>query len=190
MSASGGESPLDDEEALRRFEEFYHDFYPKVLGYARRRTRIWDDADEIVSATFLVAWRRLDEYLGADAPLAWLYGVAHRTLLSHQRNQAKSARLTEKVAVEYTHAVNVSETTAEAREQLATVTAAMADLSPVDQELLLLAGWEQQTHREIAAALGISRPLLRTRLYRARQRLQRAYDRHKAALRNRQGIGP
>ncbi|MDX2342874.1 MAG: sigma-70 family RNA polymerase sigma factor [Acidimicrobiia bacterium] len=177
MSAADGESPFSEEEAHRRFVELYRDFYPKVLGYARRRTSSPEDADEIVSATFVVAWRRIDAYLGADAPLAWLYGVAYRTLLSHQRNEATSARLATKAAREYTPSVNVAEATAEAREQLAGVTAALARLSPVDQELLLLAGWEEQTHSELAAALDIPRPLLRTRLYRARRRLQRQYDR-------------
>jgi RNA polymerase sigma-70 factor (ECF subfamily) len=169
-------SPISREQAALRFGELYRDHYPKVLGYARRRTATPDDADEIVSATFLVAWRRLDDYLGADVPLAWLYGVTYRTLLSHRRSRAKSVQLSERITFAHSPIDDRTEPAAEAREELAVVMAALTRLPRLDQELLLLAGWEEQTHSELAAALDIPRQLVRARLYRARQRLQRACD--------------
>jgi len=168
--------PLSDEEARARFEELYTAHYRKIVAYARRRCYSSDHADDVVSATFLVAWRRLEDLLGADEPLAWLYAVAYRTVLSQRRQVDKTARLAEKATAQFTNVVETVEATIEARERLAAATAATRDLSPADQEILRLAGWEECTHAEIAVALGISRVLVRTRLLRARRRLRAAYE--------------
>lgn len=169
-------SPLDDDEALARFEELYKAHYRKIVAYARRRCYSVDDADDVVSATFLVAWRRLEDLLGADQPLAWLYGVAYRTVLSKRRQVDRTTRLAEKAAAHVSSGAETVEATVEARERLAAVSAATDDLSEADQEILRLVGWEECSHAEIAAILGISRVLVRTRVMRARRRLQAAYE--------------
>lgn len=169
--------PLDDGTARVVFEEMYRAHYRQVAVYVARRTRSTEDADDVVASTFLVAWRRIDDVASADKPLAWLYAVAYRTLLSHWRATSKTADLARKAAAESGELFESVETTVEKRDTLARVTAAMGQLSDADQELLRLIGWEQLTHAEIAAILGISRVLVRTRLHRARRRLQEAYDR-------------
>lgn len=171
------QEPFDDGTARDVFEELYQAHYRQVATYVARRTRSTEDADDVVAATFLVAWQRIDVLANADRPLAWLYAVAHRTLLSHWRGTSKTADLAGKAAAEYTEAFESVEATVEARDTLARVTAAMVSLSKTDQELLGLIGWEQLTHAEIAVILGISRVLVRTRLRRARHRLQDAYER-------------
>lgn len=171
------QGPLDDATARVVFEEMYRAHYRKVAVYVARRTRSTEDADDVVASTFLVAWRRIDDLANADRPLAWLYAVAHRTLLSHWRATSRTADLASKAAAESDDAFGSVETTVENRDTLARVTVAMDELSGTDQELLRLIGWEQLTHAEIATVLGISRVLVRTRLHRARRRLQEAYDR-------------
>ena len=173
-----GQEPLSDEDAVGVFEELYDAYYHKVAVYVTRRTRSTNDADDVVASTFLVAWRRLDDLAAADEPLAWLYAVAYRTLLSHWRGVSKTTDLAGKAAAEYADPIDSVEAAVEAREQLAHVSIAMLSLSETDQELLRLVGWEQRTHAEIASILGISRVLVRTRLHRARRRLQAAYERN------------
>ncbi len=167
---------ISDEEATRRFEELYRAHYQRIVTYARRRTRSANDADDVVGATFLVAWRRLEDLVGADEPLAWLYRVAYLTLLNHRRDTEKTGRLTDKAAGEYSNPVATIESTVETRDRLAQVVGAAESLSEMDRELLRLVAWEELTHSEIAEILGISRVLVRTRLSRARRRLQTAYD--------------
>ena len=169
--------PLGDDEALEVFEAMYAAYYRKVVVYVARRTRSAADADDVVASTFLVAWNRIDVLADADEPLAWLYAVAYRTLLSHWRDTSRTAELADKAASEYVNQMVSVEETVQASDRLDTVTAAMGKLSETDQELLRLIGWEQQTHAEIASILGISRVLVRTRLRRARRRLQAAYER-------------
>ena len=54
------------------------------------------------------------------------------------------------------------------------VVAAVRRLKPADQEILLLAAWEELTAPEIATAVGISVSATEQRLHRAKQRLAKA----------------
>ena len=52
---------------------------------------------------------------------------------------------------------------------------ALGTLSEDDQELLKLVAWEELSHGEIAASLGITTNAVAIRLHRARQRYAQAY---------------
>jgi len=169
--------PNDHQSALEAFEELYVDTYRKLLAYARRRTTSQADADDAVAATFIVAWQRLDEALGAEHSLAWLYGVAYRVLANQRRSAARRTRL-QRLLSEQTplHYPDIAPTAAERNATLTRVLNALATLSPGDQEILRLAAFEQLSHSEIAQALGIRPGLVRSRLYRARRRLQTSFE--------------
>ena len=52
-----------------RFEALFREHHSAVRAYARRRVPS-EVVDDIVSETFLVVWRRLDDV--PEAPLPWL----------------------------------------------------------------------------------------------------------------------
>ncbi|VAW06655.1 hypothetical protein MNBD_ACTINO02-1322 [hydrothermal vent metagenome] len=185
VPVSAGRDPVSDEKAVRRFEELYRAHYRRIVDFARRRTGSVEAAEDVASATFLVAWRRIDDLVGADEPLAWLYRVAYLTLLSHRRGVERTRRLANKTAAEYSNPVSIVESTIEARDRLTAVSAAAETLSTKDREIVWLIGWEDCTHEEIAEILGLSRVLVRTRLSRARTRLQTAYDKRLGRPRSR-----
>lgn len=164
------------ESSVAAFEQLYADTYLKVLAYARRRTESTAEADDVVAATFLVAWRRLDKVLGADHPLAWLYAVAYRVNLNRRRSAARASRLRKRVHGLAAPVQDITQITVEADETLSQALQALATLSPADQEILRLAAFEQLTHEEIAQVLGIRPSLVRGRLFRARQRLQVSFE--------------
>ena len=78
-----------------RFEELFREHYGAVRGYALRRAAR-ELAQDAVSETFLVAWRRLDD-VPADA-LPWLFGVARRVLANQRRSAARSSALEQRLA--------------------------------------------------------------------------------------------
>ena len=84
-----------------RFEELFREHYGAVRGYALRRAPA-DLAQDAVSETFLVAWRRLDD-VPADA-LPWLFGVARRVLANQRRSADRSSALERRLAVTGTSA--------------------------------------------------------------------------------------
>lgn len=67
--------------------------------------------------------------------------------------------------------------TAESAERIAAVRAAIAALPHELRTVVILADYEEQSHAEIAAALGCTPKAVETRLYRAREKLRKALSR-------------
>lgn len=153
----------DSEERLRRLYTLHG---RPVLAYALRRTSSAEDAADAVAETFLVAWRRLDSVPSGDA-LPWLYGVARRVLANQRRAAHRRVRLAERLRQELPPAIQAIDPHAAS----GPFPPALRRLSADDQEILLLAAWEELEPNEIAEVLGISRIAARSRLHRARRRL-------------------
>jgi RNA polymerase sigma-70 factor (ECF subfamily) len=168
MSPEKGESvgrPPD--ESRQRFEEIYEAHYAAIARYALRRTSSADDAVDVVSETFLTAWRRLGDVPDGDRTRLWLYAVARRVLANVHRGSARRERLAERLRTSFT------EVAADRPDEREEVRAAFAGLSAADRELLSLTAWEGLSPTEIATVLGCTRGTVRVRLHRARRRLAR-----------------
>ena len=153
----------------RAFRALYADHVDAILGYALRRVEEREDAADVVSETFLVAWRRLAHVPPGDQARPWLYGVARRVLANQRRGTLRRGKLGGRLRDELLTAV--PDPAVEV--VLATdVCAAMGRLSGRDQEVLALHLWEGLEPREIAEVLGLTTVVVRPRLSRARARLR------------------
>ncbi|HEU0130248.1 MAG TPA: RNA polymerase sigma factor [Mycobacteriales bacterium] len=161
---------MDEDERRELFESAYRALYVPVCGYAARRLADPQDAAEVVAETFLTLWRRFDDAPAGDQLRPWVYGVARRTLANHRRGERRRTALTERLAAD----LAVLGEAVPAPEPDGSVTRAFAALSDSDRELLALVAWEGLTHEELAVALGVSRPVVRVRLHRARHRFAEA----------------
>jgi RNA polymerase sigma-70 factor (ECF subfamily) len=151
--------------ARERFEALFERHHADVAAYVRRRAPA-AFVEDVVSDTFLVAWRSLDR-LDRD-PLPWLYGVARRVLANHARGQRRRTVLIERLARERDreeHGVLV-----EVSEPLR---AALLSLGEREREALLLVAWEGLTPAVAAGVVGCSGATFRGRLFRARRHLER-----------------
>ena len=160
---------LDD---VGRFQALYDAHYGAVTAYVRRRTTEPADAQDAVSDTFTIAWRRLAEVPEADAALPWLYGVARRVLSNQRRGNQRRADLSVRMRGQKPAPVDV-EGEVMAADERRIVLAALSRLRPPDQEILRLAVWEELPHRDIAGLVGCSESSVAVRLHRARTRLGR-----------------
>ena len=79
------------------FETLYRANAANILGYLRRRGA-GDDAQDLLSETFLVAWRRREALPAPDLQRAWLFSTARRLRLAHQRQHQPTPRLTDTAA--------------------------------------------------------------------------------------------
>ena len=72
-----------------RFRALFDEHYPAVARYVLSRGHQAADADDLIAATFEVAWRRLEKMPAGREALAWLLTVAR----NHSRNaRRRSAR--------------------------------------------------------------------------------------------------
>jgi len=140
----------------------------RVFAYACRHVD-HHTAQEVVSETFLVAWRRLSEV--PDPSLPWLLVVARNTVSNHRRTDRRRDALTEKMAridklSEVAPSADVSVT------DRAEVLAALAALTEAEREALLLTAWDGLSAVEAAGVVGCSAAAMHVRLFRARRRLR------------------
>jgi RNA polymerase sigma-70 factor (ECF subfamily) len=163
MGNSASHDPSDDQA---RLEAIFLRHYGDVVRYVRRRAEP-DLVEDVVSETFLVAWRRLDA-VPADAR-PWLLGVAHKTLATQRRSARRRAsllstleRLRRPASIGNAGESGVAE--------------ALARLSEKDREAITLVAWDGLTPAEAAAVLGQSPAAFRVRLHRAKRRLRQLLE--------------
>ena len=163
-----------------RFETLYRELYAPIAGYVLRRAASPEDAAEAIAETFVVLWRRLDACPAGDDARPWLFGVARRVLANQRRGERRRSALAVRLlagAAAPDVVLPAAGSGSEGR-----VARAFATLSASDREILALLAWEGLSREELAVALGVSRPVARLRLHRARRRFEVALDQEPAAV--------
>jgi len=153
----------------RQFEGIFNACYPQVLGYAIRRTDDRAAAEDAVSETFLVAWRRLDAV--PTEALPWLLGVARKVLANQRRAAGRRAPDGPLVPLEAVADPDPRAAVADLVADRQAFATAFAALGPGDREVLALVSWDGLAPREAATVLGCTPATFYLRLHRARKRL-------------------
>jgi RNA polymerase sigma-70 factor (ECF subfamily) len=148
-----------------RFEAIAPALIEPLRRYLARRTDA-ATADDVLSETLLVCWRRLDDL--PDDHLPWAYGVARNCLANAERTGRRQERLIARIAVlgdadDVTDGPDVPDDR---------VTQALRRLRAGDAELLRLWAWEELGPAEIAVTLGLTANAVSIRLHRARRKLR------------------
>lgn len=155
--------PHDLEDLFRRYAD-------RVYAYARRHTTR-EAADDIVSETFLVAWRRRTDL--PDDPLPWLLVVARNTIANHRRSGARADQLWMAAVRDFWHmpdTLPAADAVVERDECLR----ALETCTRPEREALLLIAWDGLDHVAAAAVAGCSPRAFTVRLSRARARMTAA----------------
>ncbi|NJI58991.1 MULTISPECIES: RNA polymerase sigma factor [Microbacterium] len=157
------------------FSEIFERHVRPVGGYIRRRVGA-DAVDDVLSETFLVAFRRRASFeLGTESARPWLLGIATRVVKSHRAAEARQWRAFEasasagEVAAETPQVASESRIDADAA--LRALAPRIAALAAKDRDTLLLHAWGDLTYEQIAAALGVPVGTVRSRLNRVRRKL-------------------
>jgi RNA polymerase sigma factor (sigma-70 family) len=143
-----------------------------IHAYLSRRT-VDGVADDLLSEVWVAAYAGrsgFDPDVGSAR--AWLFGVARHVLHGYYRKHRLRATVARVVGIDRP----IDEAAAvDARLDAAALgpalRAALRDLPAVERELLLLVAWENLSPTEAAQALGIAAGTARSRLHRARQRM-------------------
>jgi len=156
------------------FTELFERHAEAVWNYAYRLTASWSQAEDLLSATFLTAWRkRGDAQLVRDSALPWLYTVTANRARTEWRASRRALRLVTKLTPqdERDHADEVAART-DAQRRLAAVVAAIAKLPASEREIAQLCLLGDVSTADAAALLGITESSVRARVSRTRARLR------------------
>jgi RNA polymerase sigma factor (sigma-70 family) len=151
------------------FEALYRGSYKEIFAYVLRRTG--GDAEtvaDLVAEVFVVALRKQDILPPSPEDRLWLYGVARRVVLDHQRRDRRWLRVQSQLRQKAS-----SDTTPGSDGVQSRVREAMEKLKPADREALQLVVWDGLSHSEAAQVLGITSNAVALRLHKARSRLRR-----------------
>ncbi|MFI1015075.1 RNA polymerase sigma factor [Streptomyces sp. NPDC020965] len=161
------------------FGTLFDDCARSVYNHGFRLTGNWSTAEDIVSLTFLEAWRlrdRIEAEGGSVRP--WLLGlatnVARNTRRATRRHAAAVARLP-RAEAERDFADEVAGRLDDAS-QLALVQTALSRLRRSEREVLALCVWSGLGYAAAAEALGVPVGTVRSRLSRARTKLANAME--------------
>jgi RNA polymerase sigma-70 factor (ECF subfamily) len=151
-----------NDKSLDRFETLFRENYSRLFQYVARRVPA-SQVDDVVAATFVVAWRKFES---ATAPtLPWLLRIAGYEIANHRRSVRKWNEVVSfEVAGEPSSPSNSDADVTE-------VVAALSRLSRADQEILRLIHWDALTRAEAAEVLRLTPNAANVRYHRALRRL-------------------
>ncbi|WP_064456361.1 RNA polymerase sigma factor [Streptomyces hygroscopicus] len=158
------------------FGQLFDEYASVIYRHSVRLTGNWVTADDIVSLTFLEAWRLRERLLPGDGSLRpWLLGIAtnvtRNTARAARRHQAALAKLPPPDPVP-DFADEVTQRLADS-EELAAAQRALRTMRRGEREVFTLCVWEGLDAATVAETLGVAVGTVRARLSRARKRLRK-----------------
>lgn len=134
-----------------------------------------DAADTLAGEVFRIAFERRAGFDGRRSLcLPWLYGIANNLVLKEYRRRGRQLRAVGRLRPEVVvlDATGEIDARVDAHAAWPAVAAALAQLSDVERDVLLLVAWEDLAYDEVAEALDIPIGTVRSRLHRARARVR------------------
>ncbi len=167
---------VSSEELARRakqgcrasFTELVHRYAPRLRMFLCRRGRDCHEAEDLVQDTLIKAYQNIGQYDSAWRFSTWLFTIATRLAVSHQRRR-RPAYEAMQIRV---HTRGADELTEE-REQQRNLWAMAAELPGGQNQALWLKYGEDMSIKEIARTMGKSQVCIKVLLYRARANLAR-----------------
>ncbi|MEV6108151.1 RNA polymerase sigma factor [Streptomyces sp. NPDC051940] len=158
------------------FGRLFDDHARSVYNHAYRLTGHWAEAEEAVSLTFLEAWRlreRVEPEGGSLRP--WLLGIATNTVRNRWRAARRHAAAMERLPRDPGAVPDFAEELVgriDDRLRLDVVRQVLAKLRTAEREVFVLCVWSALSYEETAEALAIPIGTVRSRLSRARRKLE------------------
>ncbi|MEO5367669.1 MAG: sigma-70 family RNA polymerase sigma factor [Magnetococcus sp. WYHC-3] len=150
--------------------------YLRVFRFILRQVLNPADAEDLVQETFLEAHRRLSSFRGAAKYSTWVMGIAQNLVRNHfnrgPSSRLPSAPLDEIVDLLASNAPDPEEGLAARDQNRALLEALGQGLSPEWRQALVLVTLEGLSYEQAAGLLDVPVGTVKTRVFRARQRLR------------------
>ncbi|MGC8668165.1 MAG: RNA polymerase sigma factor [Chthonomonadales bacterium] len=196
VSARGGAGTLEsrvqilgDDDLLRRcaagderaLEELVRRYQGALYRFLLRMMNSPEDAEDAAMEVFVRAWKNAASFQHRSKVATWLYRIALNIARdAHSRKQVRPKEVPMDSGEAQRLAVGSAETDALSRvetdAQMAALKRGLEELNPSDRALLLLYYVEQKDYTDIQQITGLSYPVLKTRLARARMRLRKRLE--------------
>lgn len=165
----------DEDELVKRassdpdaFAKLYRHYVNRIHAFAYRRSGAREIADDVTSATFEKALRKLPEFTPRGGGFgAWLFRIAANELTDHHRREARPRSDRGQRAMSMMQVDEDDNDPLVLDDDRQRVRAAISKLSPRHQQAINLRYLADLSNEEAAAAMGLTRPHMAVTLHRA-----------------------
>ena len=157
-------SPTDS--ALACLNKAWQAHQAEIRRFLLHRTGHAGDADDLLQELFLRALLQDKNFCRLVNPRAWLFHVARNLLIDRLRLSKAQVPLPEDLAAAAEPELHPVDTLSQC------IPRVLSELAPVDREAILLCDLQGMTHPAYARRLGISLSAAKSRVQRARKRMQ------------------
>jgi RNA polymerase sigma-70 factor (ECF subfamily) len=156
------------------FGELYLLHVDAIYRYIFYRVGDAGDAEDLTEQVFLKAWEALPTYRLRGKPFAsWLYRIAHNAIVDRYRREKRAVPVTTSEHLNWEDGGASSLEQVIAAEEATTLAGAIAQLSELQQQVIVLRFVEGLRHAEVARIIGRSRGACRVIQHRALSELNR-----------------
>ena len=166
-------TPAADEPLSTRFTALFDQHADAIFNYCYRRTGNRSDAEDLLSAVFLTAWKR-GTRMPRGRELPWLYGIAANVIRNHRRSQRRLERL--RIRLMREPAAEDRPTSTDEAIHIERMVRALDTLRPTERDVFILCTWQDLSYEDTAQALGIPVGTVRSSLSRARKKLRELFE--------------
>lgn len=156
-----------------------------VMSLTYRMLGDLEEAEDAAQETFLRAWSRLHQYNPEHKFSTWIFSIANHHCIDRLRKRRVTIMPLDDTPAAF--AVQTEEDRPEEsllNQEMSQELQALVDLLPPDYRTpLVLRYWQECSYQEIAEVMELSLPAVKSRLFRARQKLAEEYERSQAAIR-------
>lgn len=159
-----------------KFAAAYEESRDAVYGYLVYMTKNTILAEDLSQEVFLRMFLHLDKFREEASVRTWALRIARNVFLSYARR--KQPLLLEEQEYEPTQDVdsNVPEEEMLKKEQAARVRKCLMCLAEQERTVLLLRDFEELSYEEIGRIMGLTVEVVKSRIYRARQKFRKVYE--------------
>ena len=167
----------------KAFDELVIRYLDQIYGFARRMTGNAGEAEDIAQETFVKVWKMLHRYRTTNTFKSWVFAIARNTAIDRLRKKKtpvfsdfENAEGKNSVTDTATDPDTIPEMLIEKAETKKLLDGALADLPPVDREILVLHYSDDLTFEAIGKILKKPLNTVKSRHRRALQRLRDYFE--------------
>jgi RNA polymerase sigma-70 factor, ECF subfamily len=146
----------------------------RIFGFCLRMMGNREEAEDVSQEVFLRAVRAIGTFRGESSIKTWLHQIAHNLCLTRLAAAKKRAEHTSDLIwlSDMTDGSPTGDAAIASGDLRNAIELAVSELDPVFREVLLLREVEDLSYEEIAGVVGASVNTVKTRIHRARAKLQ------------------
>jgi RNA polymerase sigma-70 factor (ECF subfamily) len=146
----------------------------KAYNLAFRICGNHEEAEELTQDSFLKAYRSLKSFKMKSSFATWLYRIVYNTTISHVRVKKKGILSLEDFPADASDFMGTTTSEEEAEKEYRTslINFALQKINEEERGLISLYYYEEMSTDEISEVTGITKPNIKVKLFRARQKMQ------------------